>query len=99
MQPTNKVLQGQTFIDMVCQQAGSYEEIINAAILNGKSITDDVSINEIIKVTNVLNVENASILGKRRPATYINNFLTDDNTGPQLQGIGYWIIGDDNIVS
>ena len=54
MQATNKVLQGQTFIDMVCQQSGSYEDVIATAILSGKSITDDVVITERILVINII---------------------------------------------
>lgn len=98
MQPTNKVLQGQTFVDMVCQQAGSYEEIISAAIHNGKSVTDDLAINEEIQVTKQIDMEVISILSIKRPASAITN-MTDDGIMPKLEGIGYWIIGDDNIVS
>lgn len=98
MQPTNKVLQGQTFVDMVCQQAGSYEEIISAAILNGKSVTDDLAINEEIQATKQIDMEVISILAIKRPASAITN-MTDDGITPKLEGIGYWIIGDDNIVS
>lgn len=96
MQPTNKVLQGQTFVDMVCQQAGSFEEIINTAILNGKSVTGDLVINEEIQVSKKIDMEVISILSAKRPASGITISAEQPE---KLQGIGYWIIGDDNIIS
>ena len=96
MQPTNKVLQGQTFVDMVCQQSGSYEEIISAAILNGKSITGDIAIGEEINVANQINVENISILTKKRPASGI---IVQDSDDIDPEGISIWAINKDFIVN
>lgn len=91
MQATNKVLQGQTFIDMVCQQSGSYEDVIATAILSGKSITDDVVITETITVKNIIDPETAVNLGKIRPASNVSDFDTEN----EESGISIWAVNKD----
>lgn len=96
MQNMNKAQQGQSFIDMVYQETGSFEGIVEAAVLSGKSITEDIEIGEIILTEKVVNSSMKNILQKRKPATAIRQELSTDE---QLQGIDYWIIGTDFIVS
>lgn len=96
MQNMNKAQQGQSFIDMVYQETGSFEGIVEAAVLSGKSITEDIEIGEIILTEKVVNSSMKNILQKRKPATAIRQELSTDK---QLQGIDYWIIGTDFIVS
>lgn len=96
MQNTSKVQQGQSFIDMVCQLSGSYEDVVNAAILNGRSITDDVAIGETIATENILNSDVVKQFAKKRPATNISTYTGD--SVPELEGIGYWIINKTFVV-
>ena len=95
MQPINKVLQGQTFVDMVCQQAGSYQEIINAAIQNDLSITADVVIGQIINVKNIADSDVVEILKNKRPASQIAVSETENNP----EGISIWAVDKDFIVN
>ena len=48
MRNMNKAQQGQSFIDMIFQGTGGFEGIVEAAVLNDKSITDDIEIGENI---------------------------------------------------
>lgn len=96
MQNMNKAQQGQSFIDMVYQETGSFEGIVEAAVLSGKSITEDIEIGEIVLTEKVVNSSMKNILQKRKPATAIRQELSIDK---QLQGIDYWMIGTDFIVS
>lgn len=94
MPSMNKVQQGQSFIDMVVQQSGSFDEIINAAILNNKSITDDLVIGEVINVTRILNEDNVRLFRSKQPATA----LSPGSIIPGPGGIGYMIIEETFIV-
>lgn len=96
MQNMNKAQQGQSFIDMVYQETGSFEGIVEAAVLSGKSITEDIEIGEIILTEKVVNSSMKNILQKRKPATGVSHTGNQTN---QLQGIDYWIIGTDFIVN
>lgn len=96
MQHTNKAQQGQSFIDMVFQETGGFEGIVEAAVLNGKSITDTIDIGETILVGAVTNHRIKSLLQRRRPATAINQMQEAIN---QPKGIRYWTIGIDFIIS
>ena len=96
MQNTSNVQQGQSFIDMVCQLSGSYEDVISAAILNGKSITGTVVIGEEIKTENKLNEDVVNMFAKKRPATDISLYQAEP--AEELDGIGYWIINKTFIV-
>lgn len=94
------VKQGQTLPDMAMQTLGSMEGLFALALLNGLSITDDLVVNQVINADippyskTVLKVyaDNGYF-----PASGVN----PPNTGipAQLQGIGYWAIDVDFIVS
>ena len=96
MQNTNKVQQGQSFLDMVFQQTGSFEQALNMAILQGISITDDLQIGESLKITAVTDPDMVNVLQKRNPATALRTVSGDSE---KLEGIGYWIINYDFKVS
>lgn len=90
MQSTNKKLQGQNFLDLIAQQSGSFEEVINAAVLNDMSLTEDLAIGTEVKNKNVSNQNNVNLFSKKnKPATAIRN--SGEVISPQ-EGIGYWII-------
>ena len=96
MQNTSKVQQGQSFIDLVCQLSGSYEEVVNASILNGRSITDPVEIDTSIAVNNIRDTAIVTAFAKKQPATELAQQNID--AGETLDGIGYWIINKTFIV-
>lgn len=96
MQNTNRAKQGQSFIDMVYQQTGSFEDLIASAILNGTSVTKDIAIGDEIQTPAVRNLKNYLALQKRNPATAIR---TQFEQREELEGIGYWIIANNFKVS
>ena len=77
MQNTSKTQQGQNFIDIVCQLTGSYEAVLEMAILNGRSITTPLMIGEEIKGTQIRNQDHVNIFRKKLPATALEQ-STDD---------------------
>lgn len=90
MPSTNKKQQGQNFLDLIAQQAGSFEEVVNAAVLNDMSLTEDLPIGTDVKNDNITDLDNVNLFSKKnKPATSLRNSLED----PSIQeGIGYWII-------
>lgn len=96
MRNTNKKKQGQSFLDMVLQQAGSFEEVINAAVLNDASLTDNLKIGSIVNNKNIVSKSNVDLYKKQQPATEFKTSLEDIETG---EGIGYWSIEETFIVS
>lgn len=96
MQNTNKTQQGQNFIDMVCQLTGTFEEVLEMAILNNRSITSPLEIGNEVKGSAVRNQAIVNQFSKKQPATALQNTLG----GPieELEGISYWIINKTFIV-
>lgn len=90
-----KVKQGQSFIDIICQATGSLDNVISEAIVNKKSITDDLMIGEEIFTQKEIDSEVIKILSRKNPST--NG--TVEMLGEYLEGIGNWIINLDFIVS
>lgn len=90
-----KVKQGQSFIDIICQATGSLNNVISEAIVNKKSITDDLMIGEEIFTQKEIDSEVIKILSRKNPST--NG--TVEMLGENLEGIGNWIINLDFIVS
>ena len=96
MQNMNKAQQGQSFIDMVYQETGGFGDIVEIAVLNGKSITEDIQIGETILIDKVVNPTLKNYLQRRKPATAIRYKQTTES---RLQGIGYWAIQTDFKIS
>lgn len=66
----NKAKQGQSFLDKVVQFTGSFENALSAAVLSGKSITDNLTIGEDFKVGNITNSRVVDFFNeKNEPAT------------------------------
>ena len=95
MQNMNKKKQGQSFLDLVVQQSGSFEEIINAAVLNDMSLTEHLSIGTQVKNKNIKDPDNVNILNQSLPATALRGDV-DDLTN---EGIGFWAIEQTLIIS
>lgn len=100
MAETIIVLNSQTFQDIALQYAGDVTKAFLIAKVNGKSITDDLIPGETLILPNMDKNDILTYYTERliQPATAIN-ILINDTPELQLDGIGYWIIGDDNIVS
>ena len=96
------VLHNQSLLDFAIQHTGNVTNAFEIAMANGISISDDISSgsNLIVPDTVVLDTDIKTYYTSRaiQPATALTTII-DDNTEPSPEGIGYWIIGDDNIVS
>lgn len=97
MQNMNKAKQGQTFIDMVCQLSGTYEDVVNASVINGVSITDDLTIGQQVRTNKILLPDVASTLKKNLPSTAIRKNIQSGSEEKQ-EGISFWIINQNFIV-
>lgn len=95
------VLHNQSLLDIAIQHTGSALNAFKIAKANGLAVSDELIPGlELIIPDSVQNDEDILRYYTSRmiqPATAI--IIIDDNTEPKLEGIGYWIIGDDNIVS
>lgn len=85
---------GQTLEDIAIQYCGSEESVFALATLNGLGFTDDVTPGQELILPTVAVPRAVKVLsdGDFQPATW-----ETDTAAPE--GIGYWIIGDDFIVS
>lgn len=84
----------QTLLDFAVQFTGSFEGLIQVAILNNLSPTDDTPVGENLLVGETIDIKNAYSSLKNEIST--EGRLQEDL---RLQGIDYWIIGLDFKVS
>lgn len=73
-----KVLSGQSLFDIAIQECGSAEAVVQLALLNDISITDNLQIGQsILLPNNIENKENVQYFKSRglNPATDINKSL------------------------
>ncbi|KMQ70337.1 hypothetical protein ACM44_12865 [Chryseobacterium koreense CCUG 49689] len=82
---------------MVCQLIGSYEAVLEMAILNNRGITTPLAIGEEIKASAVIRQDAVNIFRKKQPATALEQH--SDDAMEELEGIGYWIINKNFRVS
>ena len=96
------VLHNQSLLDFAIQHTGSVANVFLIAQANVLSVSDDLEPGTILIIpdTVVLDTDIKTYYTSRaiQPATALTTII-DDNTEPSPEGIGYWIIGDDNIVS
>lgn len=69
MQSTNKSKQGQSFIDLVVQQTGSFTDVIKEALNNNYSLHDNVPIEDAISVEAISDNSVVAALRNNLPAT------------------------------
>ena len=97
------VLHNQSLLDFAIQHTGSAQNAFEIAKANGLAISAEVVAGtELIipgTVMNDVDVLQYYVSRAIQPATAITNFIGDGSPEPHPEGIGYWIIGDDNIVS
>lgn len=95
------VLHNQSFLDLAIQHTGTAENAFALALANGLSITDDLAVgNWLMADSQELNA-NKEILNyyqskSIQPATAISGKQEGES---QLEGIGYWAINLDFIIS
>lgn len=93
MQITSKVLQGQSFLDKVLELSGSIEQCMVMALINNKSITSDLAINEQITTNRVAKQGVVNYLTHRQPATGLARSTgLSQEYADNLLGIDYWAI-------
>ena len=97
------VLHNQSLLDFAIQHTGNVLNAFVIAMENGLAVSDELETGMVLIIPESV-VNDADILNyyqakSVKPATAITNFIGDGIPEPQLEGIGYWIIGDDNIVS
>lgn len=95
------ILHHQSLLDLAIQHTGTAENAFDLALQNNRSITDDLEAGESIEFTAYGIQQNKDILSyyttkKLQPATAISGDYSADNG---LQGIDYWAIQMDFIVS
>ncbi|MDH1602558.1 hypothetical protein [Empedobacter sp. GD03739] len=96
MQNTSKVQQGQSFIDKTLELTGSVENLLEMAIINNVSITDDVSIGKEILGTQILKNSIVEGLTNELIATKITSEI--NQVIPEDLGIGKMAIESTFIV-
>ncbi|MPS74018.1 MAG: hypothetical protein E2590_12865 [Chryseobacterium sp.] len=91
----------QTWLDVSIYLFGTPEHGFELATLNGYSVTDEIPAGTTINIPEGKETNRLVLLSLQSnnsiPATAIEN-LTPDSPEPHLEGIGYWAIGDDNII-
>lgn len=92
----SKKQQGQSFLDLVIQQSGSFSEVINAAIYNNASLTDSLKIGDNVDNETVIDKNNVEMFKQQHPATEIKISSESNEIG---EGIGYWGIKETFIIS
>jgi hypothetical protein len=97
-----EILKGQTLADMAVQETGWFEGLFDIAVTNGISITEEVAAgtNLNFKDTDVNEqVYRFAKLENIQPATAFGYVLTEGGEEPVLDGVEFWAIEIDFIVS
>jgi|GEM_PF-475322 len=95
-----KIVEGQSLFDIAIQKLGSAQAALELAVLNGLSLTDELTTGETLQLPGVINKAMAGYFNGKNiiPATEAN--AGDDESGELIkEGIGYWAIGVDFVVS
>lgn len=96
-----EVKQGQSFLDIVLQSTGNIENALQCAILNGGSITEELSAGRLIEPLLAPAKPNNEVIkffspADQKPATAIRRTFGEYQLN---EGISYWGINNDFIVS
>ena len=93
-----RVSDRQSMFDVAMQTSGSFEAVFELALLNGISITDELVAGQLLQLPAVLNSDNVNYYALKKivPETVGTEI---DESLPVLEGIGYWAIGVDFVVS
>lgn len=94
--PSTKAIAGQTWVDLALQELCDEERIFELCDLNGASMTDDIAPGTEVITPVAESKKGACVLTlrSRRPASL---FFGVGNAAPE--GIGYWAIETDFVIS
>lgn len=93
-----KVSEKQSLFDVAIQKGGSLETMVELALINGISITEDLSPGQHLDLPEVVNSDIATYFSNKGIVPETTIYESDELT-PVLEGIDYWAIEVDFIVS
>ncbi|WP_010664942.1 hypothetical protein [Marinilabilia salmonicolor] len=95
-----KIVEGQSLFDIAIQKLGSAEAALELAVLNGLSLTDELTTGETLQLPGVVNKAVAGYFKGKNIIPATGAAAGDDESGELVkEGIGYWAIGVDFVVS
>jgi hypothetical protein len=94
---------GQTWFDIAMQELGDIERTVELARINGRSITDALEAGEVLHVPD-FDLAKRDIIqlfsnSANKPASGDTAFLTQDPDTSGGEGIEFWAIENDFVVS
>ena len=94
-----KAVDNQSLFDIAVERLGSAEAALAIAIKNGRSITDQLGAGEAVYLTGMVNQDIADYYSQKAIKPCFGTNV--DNSGDELaqEGIGYWAIGIDFVIS
>lgn len=100
--PPATIADGQVLVDLAMQYLGDAGRLVELALLNGNSITDEPDTGAAVSIPGVVDITKQFIVDlfikwKQYPASKYDGDV--DGEGNKLEGIGYWAIAIDFIVS
>jgi hypothetical protein len=90
-----KVLSGQTIIDMAVQELGDASRAFELAVLNGLSLTDDLSVGQVLSIPDAAKEQRSTVQMFKDKA---NAPASADKEGLMIgkeDGIEFWAIEKD----
>lgn len=95
-----KVASGQSLFDVAIERLGSAEAAFSLAVENGLSVTDELQPGQELIIPKAFNKKVASLFQNRNivPVTGVDE-SDDESNELTKEGIGYWAIGVDFVVS
>ncbi len=96
METKIKTILGQSLLDIAVQECGGLDTLVDVAIANNVSITDDLEAGVALSIDSISNADVQRYYKIRgiKPATALT---IEENS--EFQGIGFWAIGKDFVVS
>lgn len=93
------IREGQTVIDMALQGSGDVDRLIEVAMLNGLSITDELVAGSLIITPGaLLNKRSLALFFNAAPYYPASGEAGNNNNDADEHGVGYDVIEDDQIV-
>ncbi len=97
-EPGIKVSERQSLFDVAIQKAGSLEAVMKLASLNGLSITETLESGQLLHTTEIFDADVVAYFANKGILPETSGTVAEDSV-PVLEGIDYWAIGVDFIVS
>lgn len=93
-----RVSERQSIYDIAIQLGGDLEAVMELALINGLSITDELSAGQLVQVPEILNADTVNYFQLKGIVPETAGIEIDESL-PILEGIGYWAIDVDFVVS